>query len=161
MGIDSCYAKKEGIYVRRIARTGIDTIAEAKALAYLVLRDYRRGWTYDKYDCRKIPMSHDLFKKRLQGILSYAGKHTDDLVEKGLLSKSAREELLKRIKEIIDYVESYKRIPSEWEKTIDRLIAEVKKRKSKKKKKRKKRVKTVKPRKPRGRVKKRRKRKRK
>jgi len=45
-GPDSCYARREGIYVKRARRPGIDTLAEAAAIAKLILRDLKRGYTY-------------------------------------------------------------------------------------------------------------------
>ena len=103
-GRNSCFAKKEGKYVRRIEHPGIDTIQEAVALAYAVLRDYRRGYTYDADNsCRKIKMTSELFKKRVRYIYTLARKHR----------ASKRE--LKIIKKLVDYVIKHRRLP----KTVD------------------------------------------
>jgi len=73
-GADSCMARREGWYVRRIERPGVDTIAEAVALAWAVLRDWRRGYTYDK-NCRRIRMTWRLAERRLRFIVRLARVH--------------------------------------------------------------------------------------
>ena len=103
-GRDSCMARREGWFIRRIEHPGIDTIDEAVALAWAVLRDYRRGFTYDNDNCRKIRMSWDLAEKRLRYIRTLAIKH----------GASARE--LRVIERLIDYVLSHRRLP----KTVNR-----------------------------------------
>ncbi len=74
-GKDSCYAKREGIYVRRARRPGIDTLAEAAAIARLVLRDLRRGYTYENGTCRKVKMTKRLAKRRLIFLGLLARRH--------------------------------------------------------------------------------------
>jgi len=66
-GPDSCYGRREGIFVARIGRPGIDKVAEAAGILRLILRDRRRGWTYDgdTVACRKVRMSESLFIKRV------------------------------------------------------------------------------------------------
>ena len=99
-GRDSCLSRREGRYVKRIARPGIDTVAEAVALAYAVLRDYRRGYTYDASNgCRKIKMTSNLFRKRLRYILVLAKRH------------GASKKELETIKKLIKYVIRYKKLP--------------------------------------------------
>ena len=103
-GRESCLARREGKYIRRIEGPGIDTIAEAVALAYAVLRDYRRGYTYDaNNNCRKIKMNIDLFKKRLRYIYTLANRH------------GASKHELEVIKRLVNYVAKKKKLP----KTVD------------------------------------------
>jgi hypothetical protein len=103
-GRESCLARKEGKYVKRVAKPGINTIAEAVALAYVVVRDYRRGYTYDANNrCRKIKMTVDLFKKRLRYIYTLANRH------------GASKHELEVIKRLIKYVARKKKLP----KTVD------------------------------------------
>ena len=103
-GRDSCLAKKEGKYIKRVAGKGIDTVAEAVALAYAVLRDYRRGYTYDpRNDCRKIKMTNELFKKRLRYIYTLAKRH------------GASKKELETIKRLIRHVIKKRKLP----KTLD------------------------------------------
>jgi len=67
---------REGVYVRRIAKRGVDTVAEAVALAYMVLRDLRRGYTYDpRRNCRRIRMTRALARRRLKFIVMLAQVH--------------------------------------------------------------------------------------
>ncbi len=108
-GRDSCYALREGIYVKRIEKPGIDTISEAVGIAYLILRDYRRGWTYD-HECHKQPMDHELFMKRLRYIATLAKRHGATKAE------------LRRIKKIIKYVAKYKRLPKQLLKRAKKII---------------------------------------
>jgi len=75
MGRDSCYALYEGVYVKRRRRKGIDTLIEAVGILRLICRDYRRGWTYEQGTCRKIPMTSDLFKKRVRFVVRLARLH--------------------------------------------------------------------------------------
>ncbi|AQQ75447.1 hypothetical protein JdFRA1000001_14c [uncultured archaeal virus] len=99
-GRGSCLAKREGKYIRRVSSPGIDTVAEAVALAYAVLRDYRRGYTYDpKNNCRKIKMTNELFKKRLRYIYVLAKKH------------GASKKELETIKRLIRYVAKKRKLP--------------------------------------------------
>ena len=99
-GSNSCLARREGKYIRRIEGPGVDTIAEAAALAYAVLRDYRRGYTYDADNgCRKIKMTNKLFKKRLKYIYTLSVRHG--------ASKKERE----IIKRLVNYVARKKRLP--------------------------------------------------
>jgi len=100
-GKDSCMFKREGIYVRRIQGPGVDTIREALALAYMILRDYRRGYTYDNDSCRKIKMTGELFKKRIKYIYTLSIKH-------GATAKE--QEVIKRI---VNYVLKHRRMPKE------------------------------------------------
>ncbi len=75
-GPDSCYARREGIFVARIGRPGIDKVAEAAGIITLIIRDMRRGWTYDgdTVACRKIRMTKDLFIKRVNYVRVLARK---------------------------------------------------------------------------------------
>jgi hypothetical protein len=70
-GRDSCYAKKEGIYI-----TGSRvTPSNMKTFARLIQRDLRRGWTYD-HSCRKIKMTKKLAVRRLAYLKALCVKHT-------------------------------------------------------------------------------------
>ena len=115
-GRNSCYAIKEGVYVKRIEMPGIDTISEAVGIAYLILRDYRRGWTYD-HECRKQPMDSELFKKRLRYIATLAKRH------------GATKSELRRIKKIIRYVAEYKRLPRELLSRAKKIIVRIRRKK--------------------------------
>ena len=76
MGHNSCYARREGFYVRRFGRPGIDTVAEAAGILHLIIRDLRRGWTYDAdRDCRKIRMGKELFVDRANYVRVLARRH--------------------------------------------------------------------------------------
>ncbi len=111
-GDNSCYALREHVYVKRIEKPGIDTVAEAAGILYLILRDYRRGWTYDNNSprCSKIPMTLELFEKRARYVKILAKKH------------GASHSELKRIQQLIDYVIKYKRMPREYLRRARRII---------------------------------------
>ncbi len=86
-GVDSCMARREGWYVRRIEHPGVDTIAEAVALAWAVLRDYRRGYTYDSDGCRKTRMTWALAERRLRYIYALAVRHGASRRELGVIKR--------------------------------------------------------------------------
>ena len=109
-GSNSCYAINEGVYVRRLRRKGIDTIAEAVGILYLILRDRRRGWTYEQGTCRKIEMDDELFEKRTKYVYTLAKRW-----------KAGPRELAK-IKRLVEYVLEHKRFPKKGRKKIERLI---------------------------------------
>ncbi len=70
-GRDSCYAKKERTYI-----TGSKvTPSNMKTFVRLILRDLRRGWTYNE-SCRKIKMTKKLAIKRLAYLKALCVKHT-------------------------------------------------------------------------------------
>jgi len=70
-GRQSCYAKKEGVYI-----TGSRvTPSNVKTFARLIQRDLRRGWTYD-HSCRKIKMTKSLAIKRMAYLKALCIKHT-------------------------------------------------------------------------------------
>ncbi len=70
-GRDSCYAKKENVYI-----TGSKvTPQNMRTFARLILRDLRRGRTYD-HSCRKIKMTKSLAIKRLTYLKALCVKHT-------------------------------------------------------------------------------------
>ena len=131
-GSNSCYALREGLYVKRVEKPGIDTIGEAAGILKLICRDKRRGWTYDDdCGCCKVRMTESLFEKRAVYVKTLAVKH------------GATERELKIIDNMIDYVLAHHRLPKKYSKLADKYIVKA-------------RVKAVKPRKPRGRVRKRR-----
>ena len=98
-GANSCYAIREGFYVRRLRRKGIDTVKEAVAILRLILRDYRRGWTYRQGDCKRIRMTEELFERRVRFVVTLAKFHGAD------------EETLRTIRKIVRYVLEHKRLP--------------------------------------------------
>lgn len=127
-GHNSCYAKREGIYVKRVRKPGIDTLAEAAAILKLVLRDYRRGWTYDDdCGCCIIPMDLELFKRRARYVVTLAHKH------------GAPKETIEKIEDLVNYVIKYKRMPRQYLRKAKKMIAKVSKVKVVKPKKRRKR----------------------
>ena len=100
-GRDSCMARREGWYVKRIEEPGIDTIDEAVGIAWAVIRDYRRGYGYDaKHGCKKIQMTRELFTRRVRYIYTLANKH------------GASERELRVIDKLVEYVLRHKRLPS-------------------------------------------------
>jgi hypothetical protein len=70
-GHDSCYARKEHKYI-----TGSKvTPSNMKTFVRFILRDLRRGWTYNE-SCRKIKMTKKLAIKRLAYLKALCTKHT-------------------------------------------------------------------------------------
>lgn len=99
-GANSCVARREGWYVRRVEGKGVDTVAEAVALAWAVLRDYRRGYTYDAdSNCKKIRMTWEQARRRLKFIVRLARWH------------GATRRELETIKRVIAYALRHKRLP--------------------------------------------------
>ena len=70
-GRDSCYARKEGVYIIGSKVTP----RNMKTFARLIRRDLRRGWTYD-HGCRKIKMTKSLAIKRFTYLKALCVKHT-------------------------------------------------------------------------------------
>lgn len=124
-GPRSCYARREGRYVRRVGRTGIDTLAEAAAIAYLILRDYRRGWTYDRESCRRIPMTEELFRARLRGLIRYSSIHLERLVRRRRIQASTAKAIHSRVKRLAEYVARSRRLPGELLERAKRLVVEL------------------------------------
>ena len=124
-GANSCYAKREGVYVKRIRKPGIDTVAEAVAIAYLILRDYRRGYSYE-HDCSKMPMTEELFEKRLNYIITLAHKH------------GATKSEIQRIAQIVTYVKKKKRLPRQLLKRAKKMLVRKRRRRTRRKKNRRK-----------------------
>ncbi len=98
-GANSCYALNEQVYVKRIRRRGVDTLREAAAILHLILRDYRRGWTYEQGSCRRIRMTEELFEKRVRFVKRLARLHGADPATQ------------RAIDELVDYVLRHKRLP--------------------------------------------------
>ncbi len=98
-GKDSCYAKLGDYYVKRIREPGINTVREAVAIARLILRGYRRGWTYRQGGCEKIDMTRDLFKKRLGFLVFLARVHGAPL------------EVVDAVRRLVRYVLRHKKLP--------------------------------------------------
>ena len=95
-GPKSCYALKEGIYV-----PGKGVNAEtAIGILYLILRDLKRGWTYN-HSCQRIPMTPTLFVRRATYLIALCHKHTRDPVECRYVDK------------LVHYVLKHKRLPPE------------------------------------------------
>ena len=99
MGRDSCYALYEGVYVKRRGRRGIDTLIEAAGILRLILKDYRRGWTYEQGTCRKIPMTSELFRKRVKFVVKLAKMH------------GAKGRIYTMIKKLAAFVLKHRRLP--------------------------------------------------
>ena len=113
-GKDSCYARREGVYVRRVRRKGIDTVWEAVGILYLILRDLRRGFTYRQGDCRVIRMSGRLFARRVSYVPVLAKRH------------GAGEKELERIRRLARFVLSKKRLPRRvWGRPVKRIVEEM------------------------------------
>jgi hypothetical protein len=70
-GPGSVYARMEGVWA---PGSGIRSLESAASIAALILRDYRRGWTYDHYG-NVIPMTWDLARRRLVYLYPLAIKH--------------------------------------------------------------------------------------
>jgi hypothetical protein len=70
-GPNSCYAKYEGTYA---PGRGVNAFT-VRFLVGLILRDLKRGWTYERGTCRKIKMTPKLAIKRLLFLLKLARKH--------------------------------------------------------------------------------------
>ena len=92
-GPHSCYAVKEGVWVPGV---GVNA-ATAVGIAALILRDLRRGWTYS-HACREIPMTHNLFVRRLNYLIALARKHYGPRI-------------VSFIRELVDYVLIHRRLP--------------------------------------------------
>ena len=73
-GADSCYALNEQLYVHRIRHRGIGTLREAAGIRYLIVRDCRRGWSYD-HRCRRIRLTRSLFERRALFLTLLAERH--------------------------------------------------------------------------------------
>ena len=69
-GPSSCYAIREGTYVRG---HGVNRRTAEEILRFL-LRDLQRGWTYN-HQCQRIPMTWDLFVRRARYLIALARKH--------------------------------------------------------------------------------------
>ena len=130
-GRRSCYALNEGMYVKRIGRKGIDTVYEAIAILYLILRDKKRGWTYEQGTCKRIVMSEQLFKQRVSFVPQLAKFH------------NAPREVREKIEQIANYVLKNRKLPSYivWkgrrisvDDIVKKMIARVKKQKKSTKK---------------------------
>ena len=104
------------MYVRRLRRKGIDTVAEAAAILYLIVRDYRRKKTYENGSCREIRMTKDLFEKRVNFVYFLAKRW-----------KAGPREL-RTIKHLVEFVLKHKRLPrtEKIRKLIRKAIAKAK-----------------------------------
>ena len=98
-GPRSCYARREGLYVRRARRPGIDTFAEAAAIARLILRDLKRGYTYENGSCRRIRMTRELAARRLNFLKLLARRH------------GAPKRVARAVDKLVDYVLENWRLP--------------------------------------------------
>jgi hypothetical protein len=70
-GARSAYARMEGAWV---PGRGVRDAGAAASIAALIVRDYRRGWTYDHYG-NVVPMTWDLARRRLLYLIPLAVKH--------------------------------------------------------------------------------------
>jgi len=70
-GPNSCYAKFEGNYA---PGRGVNAFTVRYLVGY-ILRDLKRGWTYERGTCRRIRMTPKLAIKRLRYLITLAKKH--------------------------------------------------------------------------------------
>jgi len=99
-GEKSCYARKEGIYVRKARKPGIDTLGEAAAISYLILRDLKRGYTYENKTCRKIKMTEKTAIRRLVFLKFLARRH------------KAPKDIIHAVDYLVEYVIKHQKLPS-------------------------------------------------
>ncbi|MEO2154585.1 MAG: hypothetical protein ABGW69_02145 [Nanoarchaeota archaeon] len=74
LGKNSIYYQKERIYAIPDRKPGITSCKEAKQIINLILRDYKRGWTYNGKGFR-IPMTKELAIVRLKFLIYLANVH--------------------------------------------------------------------------------------
>jgi len=70
-GPNSCYGKFEGNYA---PGRGVNAFTVRYLVGY-ILRDLKRGWTYERGTCRRIKMTPKLAIKRLMYLIALARKH--------------------------------------------------------------------------------------
>jgi hypothetical protein len=70
-GPSSCYGRFEGNYV---PGRGVNAFTVRFLVGY-ILRDLKRGWTYERGTCRRIKMTPKLAIKRLRYLIALARKH--------------------------------------------------------------------------------------
>ncbi len=88
MGRNSGYARRFGLYVRRLRRKGIDTLREVLGITALICWDLKEGKTVNASG-HVIRMDKELFKKRLNFIrtledIHKAPKEVKEVTEKVL-----------------------------------------------------------------------------
>jgi hypothetical protein len=111
-GPRSCYARREGVYVRRARRPGVDTLAEAAAIARLILRDLRRGYTYENRTCRKVRMTKALAVRRLNFLKLQARRH------------GAPKRIVEAVDTLVEYVLREWKLPEgDLRRLADRMVA--------------------------------------
>ena len=86
-GYNSCYAVKEGVW---IPDKGVSPRTLPSFIA-LILRDLKRGYTYQDGTCRKIRMNEKLALKRLNYLIALSKKHY------GSRAKKYTEESLRKL----------------------------------------------------------------
>ena len=90
----SAYAKKEGVYVPSTKvnfRNGLN-------IASLILRDFKRGWTYNSSG-QRIPMNKYLFYHRLFYLIALCRKHTKNPSE------------CRKLKNTVNYIYRHLKLP--------------------------------------------------
>ncbi|RLG82909.1 MAG: hypothetical protein DRO39_09005 [Thermoprotei archaeon] len=92
-GPGSWYAIYEGCFV---PGKGVDRYTAA-SIAALILRDLRRGWSYDDRG-RRVAMTRDLARRRLIYLIALARKHS-----------GPRE--MREVEEVVRYAAEYGRLP--------------------------------------------------
>ncbi len=95
-GRNSCYALKRKVYVKRFPGKGIRSLAQAAAIASLLLWDYRRKRTFN-HECREVGMTKELFEKRLDFLVLLAERHSSKLAEE--------------VRKLVKYVLRHEKIP--------------------------------------------------
>jgi len=112
LGPRSVYARKEGIYVKPREKPGIDTIKEAAGILYLILRDFRRGWSYNQHG-KKVKMTPKLFALRVRYVFPLSRKHGASKREQAVILK------------LINHVLANKSLPKDYAKMAKAQIVKV------------------------------------
>ena len=74
LGENSVFCIKENKCIKNIRKKGVDTYKEAKEIIKAILRDFKRGYTYDHYG-RVIKMDRNLALRRLNFLYLLAKMH--------------------------------------------------------------------------------------
>lgn len=95
LGKNSIYRRKERKYAKEDRKKYI-SCREARGIIKLILRDLKRGWTYDRSG-KKIRMTKDLARRRLIFLISLSHFHGSPRKEKICIKKEV-EKALKKLK---------------------------------------------------------------
>jgi len=94
LGEDSITCQKEKVCIPDIKGNGVTTCKEAKAIIKLILRDLKRGWTYNHYG-QKIKMTKDLAAKRISFLTKLAVFHGAPKKERECIKREVKKALKK------------------------------------------------------------------